>query len=177
MADRRYMAVRDFKAEGFLLEANRLFFHPHGLALEIRRVASEEGAPVFSQAFTAELYAELQQLAAGASPALQEAIAQASRYDVGDCYLSGIWDCRDDPEGVIMGGLSDEEKAKTEAVSAERERHREAREALFGWAHDVEPVDWKLDVAAGTACPRRRRPATGPAAHASTLPCDGRLAS
>jgi hypothetical protein len=137
--DRKYISAGDLKAEGFLLEANRQFFHPHGLALEIVRVASDEGAPVYSIAFTAELYAELQQLAAGASPALREAIAGATRYDVGDVWISGVWDCRDNPEGVIMAGFTDEERAKIERVAAERERHREARSALFGGT-DIEPV-------------------------------------
>jgi hypothetical protein len=32
----KYMDLREFVDKGFLQEANRLFFHPHGLALEIK---------------------------------------------------------------------------------------------------------------------------------------------
>jgi HK97 family phage prohead protease len=35
--------------------------------------------------------------------ALLEAIEGAARYDVGDSYFQGVWDYRDDPEGVIFG--------------------------------------------------------------------------
>jgi hypothetical protein len=32
---RRYLAAADFRTDGYLQEANRLFFHPLGLALEL----------------------------------------------------------------------------------------------------------------------------------------------
>lgn len=45
--------------------------------------------------------------------------------------LGGIWDCREDPEGVLFGdGLIDD--AKVRAVAAERDRHRAARLDLIG---------------------------------------------
>lgn len=34
----KYMAIREFQDLGYLQEANRLFFHPRGLALQIRMV-------------------------------------------------------------------------------------------------------------------------------------------
>lgn len=84
--------IAEFRALGFLQEANRLFFHPLGLALEVS--VSEDGTE----------------------------------------SLGGVWDYRDDPEGIVFGeGQID--LAKTAAVDAERERHRVARSAMLG-CHD-----------------------------------------
>lgn len=58
------MNIKEFREKGFLQEANRLFFHPLGLALEI------------------------------------------NIYDNKDCTLSGIWDYRDDPEGMLFKTLN-----------------------------------------------------------------------
>jgi hypothetical protein len=45
--------------------------------------------------------------------------------------LGGIWDYREDPEGVIFGdGMIEPEKVAT--VDAEIARHTESRQALFG---------------------------------------------
>ena len=41
MSDRKYFDVAEWQAWGGLQEANRLHFHPHGLALEVR-VMNEE---------------------------------------------------------------------------------------------------------------------------------------
>lgn len=63
------MSIREFREQGFLQEANRLFFHPLGLALEI----VQEGD--------------------------------------GSERLGGVWDYRDDPEGVYFAdGVIDYEK-------------------------------------------------------------------
>jgi len=87
------MAV--FRDLGLLQEANRLFFHPLGLALEW--TAGDETTP------------------AG---------------------ITGVWDYRDDPEGMMFGeGL---DPAKMEAVEAERWRHVAARRALFG--STIQPI-------------------------------------
>ena len=65
------MNIREFRELGFLQEANRLFFHPLGLALEI--IVSDEGDS-----------------------------------------LGGIWDYRDDPEGIMFKqGMVEEAKIKT----------------------------------------------------------------
>lgn len=50
-------------------------------------------------------------------------------------WISGVWDYRDDPEGVYFdwkaweGG--DQSLAKANSVTSEANRHREARESLF----------------------------------------------
>ena len=88
------MDIREFQEKGFLQEANRLFFHPHGLALEIL-------------------------------------------IEDGEYRLGGVWDYRDDAEGIVFGEKPNEEKAAT--VYAEQKRHAEARRALMGDV--IQPLD------------------------------------
>lgn len=110
MSDVRRIDIKEFRDIGFLQEANRLFFHPRGLALEI--VTNDEtGEPE---------------------------------------RLGGIWDYRDDPEGILYG--DDQMTAeKRDRVEEERLRHVEARQDLFHPGNDVDghlddahiqPVDW-----------------------------------
>ena len=54
------IGIKEFKEEGYLQEANRRFFHPLGLALEV--IIDKDGGVV----------------------------------------LGGIWDSRDDPEGILF---------------------------------------------------------------------------
>jgi|GEM_PF-3595049 hypothetical protein len=70
------MKIDDFYKQGYLQEANRQFFHPLGLALEIRMDDNDE-----------------------------------------HCEISGIWDYRDDPEGMVfedslLAASASREKAK-----------------------------------------------------------------
>lgn len=51
--------------------------------------------------------------------------------------FGGVWDYRDDAEGIYFAEPIDVEQAAV--VRGERERHRKAREALFGSASDVQP--------------------------------------
>lgn len=69
------MDLNEFRSEGFLQEVNRLFFHPLGLALEVR--VDDEG-----------------------------------NVD----GLGGIWDYRDDPEGIFF---SDNTLSKDKMKSVE----------------------------------------------------------
>jgi hypothetical protein len=51
----------------------------------------------------------------------------------GTVHLGGVWDYRDDPEGIIYTGAYATDLAEKAAlVDAEIERHREARERLLG---------------------------------------------
>lgn len=153
MDDHKLINPREFKDVGFLQEANRLFFHPHGMALAITRVTDGEGAPIHSMALRSDEYDELCALltSGGASAGLVEKIHGAAKYDVGDAWISGVWDSRDDPEGVIFGDRPEDKTAKAERVEAERKRHYEARCALFGVPRDIaaavvgadiEPLGW-----------------------------------
>lgn len=59
--ERKRIDIKEFRERGYLQEANRLFFHPLGLALEI--IIDEE---------------------------------------TGEEKLGGVWDSRDDPEGILF---------------------------------------------------------------------------
>ena len=96
--DINYMDPKEFLDEGFLQEANRQFFHPLGLALEVYE--NEDGTVT----------------------------------------LSGIWDYRDDPEGMIFERWSDQSVIKAEHVENERRRHNAARVALGLPTSGVQPV-------------------------------------
>lgn len=107
--DVKYMDIKEFRELGFLQEANRLFFHPHGLALSI--MVEEDGTEA----------------------------------------LFGIWDYRDDPEGVWYDFSNpDSEYAsegwqKYENVLAERQKHSDNRSKMFTetygiQAGDIEPI-------------------------------------
>lgn len=103
MSDIKRIDIAEFREKGFLQEANRLFFHPHGLALEV--VVNEDGTTV----------------------------------------LGGVWDYRDDPEGIIFGApLTSEMRRKRDIVAAEQDRHREARLRLLGGV--VQPLDVQPDT-------------------------------
>ena len=69
--DIKFIDVKEFREQGFLQEANRMFFHPLGLALSIQ--INEDGTEEFG----------------------------------------GIWDYREDPEGITFGeGMINKEKSE-----------------------------------------------------------------
>lgn len=87
----------EFQQLGFLQEANRLFFHPLGLALEV------------------------------------------VREDDGSVRFGGVWDYRDDPEGMFFATIDeDEARTKAEHVAEEAIRHRAGRFEALGDEADVE---------------------------------------
>jgi hypothetical protein len=85
----KYIDIKEFREQGFLQEANRLFFHPLGLALEVR--IDEQGNET----------------------------------------LGGIWDYRDDPEGIIYT-MNSIQRDKIDTVNRERGRHSDRRIEIFG---------------------------------------------
>ena len=89
--------IAGFREQGFLQEANRQFFHPLGLALEV--ITNDETGEVER--------------------------------------LGGIWDYRDDPEGILYGE-GEIDAGKVTSVAAEVERHRLPREAILGDGQTVQ---------------------------------------
>jgi len=89
MSEIKRINIKEFREKGFLQEANRLFFHPLGLALEVE--INDDGTE----------------------------------------KLGGIWDYRDDPEGITFGaGMIDQQKVNY--ILSLRESKREARFKLLG---------------------------------------------
>lgn len=146
--------IKELRELGFLQEANRQFFHPHGLALEVTICtdSDEVPPPVYAVALPAARYERMLLLARVANDDdLVERLEQAERYDVGDAYLSGVWDYRDDPDGIVFGnGGYGDSRERAETVLAERMRHAQHRYRLFHGdgvveiddQEDVEPLDW-----------------------------------
>lgn len=104
MSEIDHIDIKEFRERGYLQEANRQFFHPLGLALEIT-VDDETGEET----------------------------------------LSGVWDYRSDPEGIVFGGPDDYglDEAKAQIVAIERSRHEAARKKMFGQV--VQPLTNDLD--------------------------------
>jgi len=96
-ADIKYLDIKEFRERGYLQEANRRFFHPLGLALEI--TSEEDGSE----------------------------------------HLSGIWDYREDPEGMTYGEGYGLDADKAENIDAEFDEHAARRILLFGQV--IQPHD------------------------------------
>ena len=64
--------------------------------------------------------------------------------DEGNCYISGVWDYRDDPEGIYYNlENSDKERIERfqknfEFIQNEKEKRRKTREELFD--DTIEPI-------------------------------------
>jgi hypothetical protein len=168
----KYIGAGEFRRLGFLQEANRLFFHPHGLALELTTVTDEQGGDGFTSVGLLDperatlmgvIDAERSRRGADTDMADLDALAhridEGTRCRPGDKWVSGVWDYRDDPEGVTFGsgGYGDSHE-RAERVRIERLKHAKARAELFHGAGpgldelgfsgierhslDIEPLDW-----------------------------------
>ena len=104
------MDIREFRELGYLQEANRRFFHPLGLALEVVTSDPEDGD-------------------------------QSWR-------LGGIWEYREDPEGITFSregqspseAFTPEMAARADFVDAEIAKRAAERMRIFGSDSPVEPV-------------------------------------
>lgn len=90
MSEIKRMNITEFREKGFLQEANRQFFHPLGLALEVI-IDNETGVE----------------------------------------RLGGIWDYRDDPEGITFAPLNINQE-KINHVKSLRDSKEEARVKAIG---------------------------------------------
>jgi len=63
--------------------------------------------------------------------------------ETGEHKLSGVWDYRDDPEGMVYGDLSkDDAIYKKVMVEAEMEKHVEKRYEKYNWIE--QPINTKI---------------------------------
>lgn len=98
MSEIKRIDIREFHEKGFLQEANRQFFHPLGLALEI--IIDGE---------------------------------------TGEKTLGGIWDFRDDPEGMFFAGNPDQIKVAN--VKALHDEKAVVRMERYGYVIQPETGD------------------------------------
>lgn len=146
----KHIDIAEFQKLGYLQEANRLFFHPHGLALEVTVV--DEGGLRPDDPIIESIEAALDEVRPDVGNADFAKQLAAALYPVGSKFLSGVWDDRDDPEGVYFG---DEKATKAAEPKRERLRHALARAKFFGrgvGSHtaatvvstgmDIEPLGW-----------------------------------
>lgn len=130
MAEPKQIDIAEFRELGFLQEANRQFFHPLGLALEIVQEECERCEGTGRN--------KLGNIACDicGGPGFME-------------RLGGIWDYRDDPVGMTFGEGYGLDPEKAAYVDAERGNHAAHRFELFGldelpifhWA--VQPLEAK----------------------------------
>ena len=131
---RNYMAIEEFKELGYLQEVNRLFFHPRGLALEV--------------AHDDVKLSILQRLVQIVQRLLHRHL------DRGPWRLSGVWDYRHDPEGIIYDDEyreSEEAWLKRASVAQQMVLRGQERRRRLGYViqplrpgddDDIDPEQW-----------------------------------
>lgn len=97
MTNVKYIDIKEFRERGYLQEANRWFFHPLGLALEV------------------------------------------TTHEDGTESLSGVWDYRDDPEGIIYSVDYGPDEEKAAYIFREWNQRAENRQRLLGFM--VQPIE------------------------------------
>lgn len=135
--DIKYMDVEEFADEGYLQEVNRIVLHPAGLAIERRGPWTQEDV----EDWVAEKNADHIEHIGMISP---EAYLWAfiQEFGLDKWHLSGVWDYRDDPEGMAFGSVDPD---KRERVREEQSKHQYRRNIIFGLE----------DVARPNNCPGR----------------------
>lgn len=173
MAEPKLIDVGEFRERGFLQEANRLFFHPLGLALQVRTMTDDWSDETIERSpWMRSRIEALAERLASRNLHFAQGHYEASDYrdfarelcrDIwpkGSQFIDGIWDYREDPEGIYFAAPLSEEAA--ELVAAERRSHTEARRRLFygdvpldarrrtvAGEPDVQPIHWRPDPEEG----------------------------
>jgi hypothetical protein len=142
MGDVRYMDIGEFCDIGFLQEANRLYFHPHGMALAISLgFADRDAVTDWLAEPTMVEFAEQHDIDV-TDAFVDNAWATIQALELDRPRLLGVWDGRDDPEGFLFVEGCDSEKV--DRVFAELTKHLPTRVELMGTAiqpaHFVPPA-------------------------------------
>lgn len=107
MSEIKHMPITEFRDLGLVAEINRQFLHPLGLALEVTTVG-EEGWTADSAQVQAleEVLAETFFQMNPSGGLVQEAAIRILNRLHPPCseFVSGVWDYRDDPEGIYFAG-------------------------------------------------------------------------
>lgn len=142
------MSIAEFREAGYLQEANRLFFHPLGLALEVvTEPCGCDGGLVEK----------------GPAGATYSAPCDRCRGGGTVERLGGVWDYREDPEGIVFGDDMID-PAKVLVVETEMLKHAETREELLGAV--IQPVpgrERERGSCAASCTPQPSAPRSAPA--------------
>jgi hypothetical protein len=157
MSDIAHMDIAEFRELGYLQEVNRRVLHPLGLALEVTVMDRESDDSKMIEVIAPVIQESLMQMNVSAEQAREAARLVVSKlWPRGSERISGVWDYRDDPEGVYFGaGELDVNKAdRIEAILSQKLRRREE---ILGFG-----VQGPADVAEGERQdddePRERQP-------------------
>lgn len=133
MTEVKRIPIKEFRALGFLQEVNRQFFHPHGLALEI----VEEECIWCKGEGKHQTHAGVGPMTVGQEAVGKLHICPHCDGDGVTERLGGIWDYREDPEGILY---SDDQMSETKRlmVKEERDSHIGTRLALM--KNVIQPV-------------------------------------
>jgi hypothetical protein len=137
--DTKYIDIQEFCNLGYLQEVNRQLLHPLGLALEVTvwDVASVQAA--IQKIF--DVYKDLPMTEQTIKNIISNTLAMVGIHPQATT-LSGVWDYRDDPEGINFGFQTEEEKddarAKANFVRKEFENRRAGRFA--GLNYVIQPL-------------------------------------
>lgn len=132
MDDIKYIDIKEFREFGYLQEVNRQVLHPHGLALEVE-VWDREDINKLIKDFLPE------SLDTKTRADIRELLASVG-VGVGKERLGGVWDYRDDPEGIYFIDGPDPQKVNNVA-GAFLER-AEARQHALGYV--IQPYDHEV---------------------------------
>lgn len=100
MSEVKYLDIKEFREKGYLFEVNRQFFHPLGLALEIK--FDEEGNE----------------------------------------SIGGIWDYRQDPEGMLYdSNTMKSEAALVKSLFVHDELEKKSRYRLENYGYVIQPLE------------------------------------
>lgn len=126
MADVKMADITEFREGGFLQEVNRTILHPAGLALQVSTGWTDETLDEYLRAHGVQYGFE----------ARSSIMCFVRMMGMDREHISGVWDCRDDPEGIVFGDALD--PAKAERVNAEVARHAPVRQERYGYI--VQPL-------------------------------------
>lgn len=144
----QYMDLKEFQADGYLQEVNRRFLHPLGLALEMQTGDDDDAYVVMGKAHLTALAnctSTVEDRSGSEDDALDAAWKAIDR--ARSAILGGVWDYRDDPEGMEFGLKPKVENGYDPVEFAEKANHireiwnarKRARVTTLGWM--VQPYD------------------------------------
>lgn len=147
---RKYMDLKEFREAGFLQEANRVFFHPLGVTLQMVWPKSEDETKV--EVFSTNGQWEVISTSVDGSLVCHytwnglNAEKRAKEYaaTLNKPYIEAILDYRDDPEGMIFS-LEENEledfKQKMEFIRQLRRDHLNARLLMQNYTITTEQIE------------------------------------